>query len=85
MGYSDGIGEISSISRPLDLEKGEFAEWILLDAVSVQSCVMNGAVPLTISLFAKTPATCTNIALNNIYKDSIDLVVRVFLYFIGPW
>ncbi|KAI5124642.1 hypothetical protein M0805_004251 [Coniferiporia weirii] len=50
----DGIGETSALSRPLKIDEGEFAEWILLDG---------------------TPATCANIALHNLYKDKIDLVI----------
>lgn len=48
----DGMGEVSSASRPLN--EGEVAEWVLLDG---------------------TPATCTNIALHNLYPGTIDLVV----------
>jgi len=48
----DGMGEVSSCSRPL--KEGEVAEWVLLDG---------------------TPATCTNIALHNLYPGAIDLVI----------
>ncbi|KAG2061862.1 sure-like protein [Suillus hirtellus] len=48
----DGMGEVSSASRPLS--EGEVAEWVLLDG---------------------TPATCTNIALHNLYPGTIDLVI----------
>jgi 5'/3'-nucleotidase SurE len=48
----DGMGEVSSTSRPLN--EGEVAEWVLLDG---------------------TPATCTNIALHNLYPGQIDLVI----------
>lgn len=48
----NGIGEVSSASRPLN--EGEVAEWVLLDG---------------------TPATCTNIALHNLYPGTIDLVI----------
>ncbi|KAG2154870.1 sure-like protein [Suillus clintonianus] len=48
----DGMGEVSSASRPLN--EGEVAEWVLLDG---------------------TPATCTNIALHNLYPGTIDLVI----------
>ncbi|KAG2159884.1 sure-like protein [Suillus bovinus] len=48
----DGMGEVSSISRPLN--EGEVAEWVLLDG---------------------TPATCTNIALHNLYPGTIDFVI----------
>lgn len=48
----NGMGEVSSTSRPLN--GGEVAEWVLLDG---------------------TPATCTNIALHNLYPGVIDLVI----------
>ncbi|KAG1864181.1 sure-like protein [Suillus subalutaceus] len=51
----DGVGEVSSASRPLN--EGEVAEWVLLGG---------------------TPATCTNIALHNLYPGKIDLVVTAF-------
>ncbi|KAH8120382.1 sure-like protein [Phellopilus nigrolimitatus] len=50
----DGNGETSTFSRPLKVNEGEFAEWVLLDG---------------------TPATCANIALHNMYKGDIDLVI----------
>lgn len=31
---TDGLGETSSVSRPLQSDKSEFSEWILLDGVS---------------------------------------------------
>lgn len=30
----DGLGDTSNVSRTLQIEKAEFAEWILLDGVS---------------------------------------------------
>ncbi|KNZ79564.1 TTL domain-containing protein, partial [Termitomyces sp. J132] len=56
----DGTGEISTISRPLEI--GEIAEWILL----------NGGPSLIIN---QTPATCANVALHNLFPGEIDLIV----------
>ncbi|KAG1757547.1 sure-like protein, partial [Suillus lakei] len=56
----NGMGEVSSASRPLN--EGEIAEWVLLDGLMVYA-------------LRRPPATCTNIALHNLYPGTIDLVI----------
>jgi len=65
---TDGAGEVSEVKRPL--KQGEFAEWILLDAVCAGSN-LTSAVPKP----PQTPATCANIALHNLFPGQFDLVI----------
>lgn len=68
----DGLGETSD--SPRALKDGEVGEWILLDGVSPghPSNHQHRKNPLATK---QTPATCSNIALHNLYPGEIDLLV----------
>ncbi|KAG8219839.1 sure-like protein [Butyriboletus roseoflavus] len=69
----DGVeGETSD--TPRQLKEHEIAEWILLDGVR-SPVILSCNHQLTSRNDLKTPATCTNVALHNLYPGEIDLVV----------
>ena len=70
----DGQGETSP--SPRSLKEGEIGEWILLDAVG---SVYHGYRDndLTLNPDLQTPASCSSIALRNLFPGEIDLVVSV--------
>jgi hypothetical protein len=67
---SDGLGESSD--SPRALKEGEIGEWILLDGVSPGS--RSSSAPSK-NDNRQTPASCSNVALHNLYPGEIDLLV----------
>jgi hypothetical protein len=70
----DGQGETSP--SPRSLKEGELGEWILLDAVG-SMCYGNVGNNLIRDFILQTPASCSNIALHNLFPGEIDLVVSI--------